>query len=153
MFFVYAEGEGFEPSIQFPRCRISSAVPSTSQPPFHILFVQIPLRDFLLTEAVHLVNILFRASQNICQGLANVLWHVLTPMQLPACRFSKPVPSTSQSSLRTIFYDLPCKYSAHNTISQYFSLQKINQANAWFIFLIRSKGNYCGLRSSTISVV
>ena len=28
-----AEGEGFEPSIQLPRCRISSAVPSTSQPP------------------------------------------------------------------------------------------------------------------------
>ncbi len=31
-----AEREGFEPSIELPLCRISSAVLSTTQPPLHM---------------------------------------------------------------------------------------------------------------------
>ena len=33
----FAEREGFEPSIRFPVCLISSQVPSTTQPPLHII--------------------------------------------------------------------------------------------------------------------
>jgi hypothetical protein len=32
----FAEARGFEPLIRFPRCRVSSAVPSTTQPRLHI---------------------------------------------------------------------------------------------------------------------
>ncbi len=35
-FKLMAEREGFEPSIELPLCRISSAVLSTTQPPLHM---------------------------------------------------------------------------------------------------------------------
>ena len=47
------------------------------------------LEGVLLTEAVHLVDLLFRAmhSQNVSQGLANVLWHVLTSLDFESSAF------------------------------------------------------------------
>ena len=97
MAFIWCAVRDLNP--RHPRCK-RGALP-TELTARMILYSS--LRDLILTGLVHLVNILFRSSQNIWQGLAKVLWHFLTPDILGVNEALYPLGVTARMEQNAMF--------------------------------------------------